>query len=311
MKKSSIIKLSLLLVIIAAFLFVAYTTYKNQKEALPVAVKVFEAPKPSKSSWEQVFKSPAPVKVEKLQTGSVQIKKTGKPYSKQHSKGTGGRNVEFKIFSYLIHHQRFGNFLIDAGLNSSVRGNLHGNLKDTSGNEIIYIKKKEMDAASQLKKKNIIPKGIFLTHLNYDNTSGLYGFPSDVQCFIEKNETNLNYKFIKENECFKKFNYLNQLDFTEAPVMEPLGQALDILGDGSLWAVYTPGNTEGRVSYLINGDRPFLIAGDTGIIKYANDYGIDPASFSGNIKVAEATFNLIVKFNKLYPQVKLLFEHEI
>jgi N-acyl homoserine lactone hydrolase len=311
MKKSSFIKLSLTLIIFSACLFAVITVYRTGREALPVAVKVFEAPKPSKSSWEQVFKNPAPVKVEKLHTGSVQIKKSDIPDLKKYLKDTADGKIELKIFSYLIHHKRFGNFLVDAGLNSSVPGNLYGNLIDIPGKDIVYIQKKEMDAASQLKKRNIIPKGIFLTHLNYDNTSGLYGFPSDMQCFIEKNETYLNYKFINENECLNKFNYLNQLDFTDAPVMKPLGPALDILGDGSLWAVYTPGDKQGRVSYLINGDGPVLIAGDTGIIKYANDYGIDPATFSGNIKVAETTFNLMVKFNKLYPQVKLAFEHEL
>lgn len=312
MKKSLFIKLSLVFILFAACLFAAFTAYQIKRKATPFTAKVFEAPKPSKTSWKMVFQSPAPVKIEKLYTGSVQIKKSSIPDLKHNSKVTTDGNVELKIFSYLIHHEKFGNYLVDAGLDTSVQENLYGNLKDIFSKEIVYLQKNGMDTASQLKKKNIIPNGIFLTHLHYDNTSGLSEFPSNIQCYIEKDETNINYKFIKENDCLKRFNNINQLDFSKAQIMEPLGPALDIFGDGSLWAVSTPGHTVGHVSYLINGEQgPVLIAGDTGIIKYGAASGIDPSNMSGNFKLAEITFNLIIKFNKTYPQVKLAFEHEL
>ena len=108
-----------------------------------------------------------------------------------------------------------------------------------------------------------------------------------------------------------KFNNLNKFDFSKAKIMEPLGPALDIFGDGSFWAVSTPGHTEGHVSYLVNGKEDlFLIVGDACIITYGLDSGIGPGTYSSNIELAQATLNKIIEFHKNYPQVKLAFGHE-
>lgn len=312
-KKNLFIKVSLGIVIFAACIFAVFIAYRIRREAFPVTAKVFEAPKPSNTSWEQVFKSPSPVKIERLNTGIIQIKKSSVPSLKHpDEKGTADESIKLKILSYLIHHERFGNYLVDAGLDTSIQENLYGNLKDISGIEIVYTQKKEMKVASQLKKKNIIPKGIFLTHLHYDNTSGLFEFPSNIECYLEKNETYINNKFIHKNEFLKKFNNLNQFDFTKAQIMEPLGPALDIFGDGSLWAVSIPGYTETNVSYLINGQQgPVLIIGDPSIVKYGVEFGMGPGTFSGNIKYAQTTFKVILKFKEIYPQVNLAFGHEM
>jgi N-acyl homoserine lactone hydrolase len=86
---------------------------------------------------------------------------------------------------------------------------------------------------------------------------------------MEKNETYMNNKFIYGNDYFRRFNNLNQFDFSKAQIMEPLGPALDIFGDGSLWAVSYPGNKESHVSYLINAEQgPVLIIGDPSLVKY-------------------------------------------
>jgi hypothetical protein len=152
MKKSLFIKLSLGIVIFATCLYTAFTAYRMRSDA--TSIKVFEAPKPSKTSWEQVFKSPAPVKIEKLNTGRIQIKKSSLLNLKHpDANDRTGKSIELKILSYLIHHERFGNYLVDAGLDTSIQENLFGNLKDISGEKIIYSQKNEMKAVSQLKQK--------------------------------------------------------------------------------------------------------------------------------------------------------------
>ena len=47
-----------------------------------------------------------------------------------------------------------------------------------------------------------------------------------------------------------------------------MGPSGDLLGDGSLWAISTPGHTKGHISYLINGlDGPILLTMDASFIR--------------------------------------------
>ena len=39
------------------------------------------------------------------------------------------------------------------------------------------------------------------------------------------------------------------LDFDEAHELPPFGHGLDLLGDGSIWAISTPGHSPNHVSY--------------------------------------------------------------
>ena len=312
MKKSILLKISLGFVIFVVCLFVTLTIYRIRSESLPVTATIFIAPKTESISWEQVFKRSAPIKMERFDTGSVLAKKSGVLNLKHpKAKGMPDELIEFKVFAYLIHHEKFGDYLVDAGLDASIQENPYGNVKGIFGKKIFYSQKKEMDVESRLKKRNIMPKGIFLTHLHYDHTSGLLRLPLSIQCYIGRNETYMNYKFIYENDCLKGFNNLNQFDFSKAQMMEPLGPALDIFGDGSLWAASTPGHTKGHISYLVNSkEGPILIIGDACIIKYGLESGIGPGTYSRDIKLAQTTLDKIIEFHRMYPQVKLAFGHE-
>jgi N-acyl homoserine lactone hydrolase len=313
MNKNLIIKLSVSIVVIAVCFITVFKVFNLKKESLPANLRNFEALKPSRTSWEQVFKRPSPIRIERLNTGSIITEKFGSYNLKDPGTSEkSGKNLVLKIYSYLIRHDKLGNFLVDAGLNTSIDKKLYGNLKEDSGQKIIYSQKKGMDAASQLKKQNIVPNGIFFTHLNYDSASGLSGFPSNIQCYLDKNEVLLNLAIFNNKECFDENIRLNQFDFTRAQIMEPFGAALDVFGDGSFWAISAPGNTEGNISYLINGQQgPVIITGDAGVSASGAKSGVNLDGLSGNIKISRASIDLIVKFKDNFPQVKLVFGTEL
>jgi N-acyl homoserine lactone hydrolase len=313
LKKKLFLKVFIFIVIIAALLFAAFSLYIRSSQKLPSAARDFIAPKSGSTSWEQVFKKPAPVKMIRLITGTVKVKRSDMLNLKHPgAAGLADEELRLNVFSYLIQHAKYGNFLVDAGLGASIQKNPYGNVKGVFGKMLLYSQETGMDIVSVLKKKKITLKGVFLTHLHYDHTSGLDDLPSDMNCYFGKNERYMNFKFLYENDCLKGRENIYQLDFSKAQIMEPLGQSLDIFGDGSMWAISTPGHTAGHISYLINAkDNPVLITGDAITMKYQLESGVGPGAFSSNIDAAQASFDAIIRFHEKYPQVNLALGHEI
>jgi glyoxylase-like metal-dependent hydrolase (beta-lactamase superfamily II) len=54
----------------------------------------------------------------------------------------------------------------------------------------------------------------------------------------------------KYMETFGGNGGINEIDFSHATEIPPLGPSVDLLGDGSLWAILTPGHTHGMFLFL-------------------------------------------------------------
>jgi len=106
--------------------------------------------------------------------------------------------------------------------------------------------------------------------------------------------------------------HLRTLDYTSAEAMPPLGPAVDLLGDGSLWAIATPGHTPGHTSYLVNGARPTLLVGDASHFAWAFEHDAAPRGWtSADGARAARSLAQLRRFAALYPQVRVVFGHEL
>ncbi|GAL34027.1 beta-lactamase-like [Vibrio maritimus] len=88
---------------------------------------------------------------------------------------------------------------------------------------------------------------------------------------------------------------------------------IDVFGDGSLWAVSTPGHTQGHTSYLLNtNDGIKFIVGDASHFGYAYDNSYPPAALSEDLRQQAATSLAAIKtFSGQHPDVKLVFGHQL
>jgi N-acyl homoserine lactone hydrolase len=104
---------------------------------------------------------------------------------------------------------------------------------------------------------------------------------------------------------------LYALDFDEAHALPPFERVLDLLGDGSIWAISTPGHSPNHVSYLVNAQSgPVLITGDACAYHAQFEHRIRPTP---GVDDQEAAIRSLAGLRELYdrfPTLQVMVGHE-
>lgn len=276
---------------------------------------------PSYQAWDDVFSNPRPITVETFVTGESIISKEG-AFNLAHPNAAAVKDVPTKIrvpvLAHWLRHREFGDYLIDAGLDSSYQKSPRGRFRGLAARFFLgkSFQEKGQDIASRLTEKQITVKGIFFTHLHFDHVAGAADLPRDasIHYIAGKNEPYLDIQkgiLFRSGEWLKGVDPLYEIDCSEGVDMPLLGKSVDIFGDGSLWAVSTPGHSVGHLSFLLNSDKgPVFITGDACFFDRSLENGIGPGKYSGNIEEAQRTLERIVEFARKYPQVNRVYGHE-
>jgi N-acyl homoserine lactone hydrolase len=84
------------------------------------------------------------------------------------------------------------------------------------------------------------------------------------------------------------------------------------LGDGSIWAVLTPGHTPGHISFIINGfEGPILLTMDACFIRDNLKFKVAPSDYTGNPEQAQEILDTLIDFLREYPEVRVICGHEL
>ncbi len=193
-----------------------------------------------------------------------------------HSIGVGVSKHDFvdvPVVSFLVEHPSAGVILIDTGLHPSVAVSPRKNL-GLVGTRLLANLRMEPEQAvpARLRARGIDHSDVRLvvmTHLHFDHASGMSEFPEATFVF-----TRAEWEAATEPRGWMRgyvrrhfdhaFDY-RLLDFESRDVdsYATFGRAIDLLGDGSIRAVYTPGHTRGHMSVILRlRNREALIAGD-------------------------------------------------
>jgi glyoxylase-like metal-dependent hydrolase (beta-lactamase superfamily II) len=189
------------------------------------------------------------------------------------------RWMELPITAFLVEHPREGPVLIDAGLDPSMEfGALLGTVVARS-----FRQPPEGPIPDQLRARGVDPadvRRIYMTHLHLDHASGVGQFPNatlftsqaEWRAFTAPRGTLQGYVRSHVPDGFE----LHELDF--AGGHGPFERTLDLFGDGTVRALYTPGHTAGHVSYLLRtASGEVLVAGDAVYTRHTLATGHLPA----------------------------------
>jgi len=269
------------------------------------------------NDWRDVLEHPRDISVVTFQTGVVHMDaclNLDPTSPKQAACDHSPRDLA--VLVHCLHHPRFGDFLIDTGFDDSfARHPPYGNYTDAMKlfnwvNRVTNRQQQGEDMSAQLARLNVHPRAVFFTHLHPDHTGGVPALSPQTEFIFGKLEPSFLARAIAANQ-FSGKSMLFSLDFSTAPQMAPFGASIDLLGDGSLWAISVPGHTDDDIAYLINGPRPVLLTGDASHFEWAFKAGVAPRGWNqaGTVR-AYQSLALLRDFARAYPSVGLVYGHE-
>lgn len=201
----------------------------------------------------------------------------------------GLRNKEeaIQIFAHLVHHPKFGYFLIDTGVSEKVA-------KHPEEAGISWLMRKGMHLEKMRLHRstaNIIQSlpqalsGVWLTHLHIDHISGMPDIAPDVPVYAGPHETEEKYwlnVFVRSTTDRLLENKSPLLTWQFKPDASARFEGvIDIFGDGSAFALHVPGHTAGSVAYVLRTKLgAVLLTGDISHTRWGWEHGVEPGEFT-------------------------------
>ncbi|MCB1304361.1 MAG: MBL fold metallo-hydrolase [Leptospiraceae bacterium] len=268
---------------------------------------------PDQVHWNEVLQRPPVIRWRILQTGTVHVPLSGMMNLEDPKMaGMEDKPIDVLVMAHLL-QRKDGAFLIDTGLDDSFspghKARMWGPLLRTY--VLDWQQNPGQDLGSQLQRLQITPEAVFFTHLHSDHTAGVPALSEDTEFYVGKGDTFYNLPFIYRVTHLDGVQTLHEIDCAHATRAPILGSVIDIFGDGSLWAICTPGHSAGHLSYLaITTDGPVLFTGDASHTRKGFEMGIEPG-WVDDREEAKRSLEKLRKFAATYPQVRVVYGHEL
>lgn len=181
------------------------------------------------------------------------------------------------IPAFCVEHPTAGPILVDTGLHAQVATDVGAALGRLGKLAFTIDMKPEWAVPQQLRDRGIDPGDvelIVMTHLHYDHASGLSQFPGAKVVVDER-----------EREAARSGNilegYIERLHTTPGQRWETFGHDqpdVDLLGDGTLRLISTPGHTAGHRSVILRlaGGGELLLTGDAAYARHTVEESLLP-----------------------------------
>lgn len=200
--------------------------------------------------------------------------------------GLTDRKEPIKIYTHIIRHPSHGFFLIDTGVSRRFVSDpaavgVGWVLRTYAG---IQDMRPQKSTAEIIAREKTALKGVFMTHLHLDHVSGLPDIPKDIPIYTGPHEAESS---LLMNIFVRGTN--DRLLAGRPPLQELVipkdsdgvfEGVLDVFGDGSFFAILSPGHTEGHLAFVARTKAgPVLLTGDVCHTRWGWDNSVEPGSF--------------------------------
>lgn len=231
--------------------------------------------------------------------------------------------VDVPVLCFLIEH-RDGLILFDTGLDPAIKSDpnyIDSGLGRFLLNRIFRLKIGSADGLGpQLTKIGYRPSDIkkaVLSHLHFDHIGGIADIPqADLIVardeWVQLSEPHPEHKWILAEHIQLPNARWHPIDFapTDDPLFSEFGRCYDLMGDGALILLPTPGHTKGSLSMLVQsvGRAPVLLIGD--LAYQANLLMKDQLPGIGDKDELRRSFAKVRDLKAKLPGLKIIASHD-
>lgn len=263
---------------------------------------------------------PGPVELETVASADWSVTRAGLinlEHEKAKAAGLTDGDEPIQIFFHVIRHPTRGLFLVDTGVETALRdapekSALSGMVRAAMGME----KMKVHAPLGEWLEANGKPAGVFLTHLHLDHVTGMRDVPNDTPLFTGPGEGSAKHAqnlFVRgsTDRALEGKGALQEWPY-EADPSGAFEGALDVFGDGSVWALSVPGHTPGSTAYLVRTPKgPVLLVGDACHTRWGWDNHVEPGSFTGDAPRGVKSLDRLHTFVEAHPEIEVRLGHQL
>ena len=221
-----------------------------------------------------------------------------------------------EIFFHVIRHPGRGLFVIDTGVERALRDDpTHAAVQGIVASFMHLEKMSFHQPLGDFLAKQAPLAGVFMTHLHLDHVSGMRDVPHGTPIYAGPGETS--------GRGFMNLLLRPNIDRAlegQAPISEwrfqpdPDGRfasVIDVFGDGSFWAIWTPGHTAGSTAYLARTPKgPVLFAGDTSHTVWGWENDVGPGSFTADHLLNRRSLDQLKALVAEHPHIDVRLGHQ-
>jgi glyoxylase-like metal-dependent hydrolase (beta-lactamase superfamily II) len=267
-----------------------------------------------------VLEQPGPVEVESIVSTEWAIARKGLinlDAPKAKAAGLKNEDEPIQVFFHVIRHPKFGSFIIDTGVERALR-----DAPDTAAMRGLVAKEMHIERmgfqlplGDWLARQREPLRGVFFTHLHVDHVSGAQDLPKTTPLYAGPGETTprafVNV-FLQPNidRALEGLPPINEWRF-QPDADGRFAGVVDVFGDGSFWALWTPGHTPGSTAYLARTARgPVLFTGDTCHTRWGWENDVEPGEFTADHAQNAESLARLRRLVREHPTIDVRLGHQ-
>jgi len=222
-----------------------------------------------------------------------------------------------QIYLHVLRHPTHGFFLIDTGVAEKFA-------KDPASVGVGWVLRKyggiermegQPSTAAVIASQDVSLTGVILSHIHLDHVSGLPDIPQETPIYIGPNEANasLFLNMFGQGTNDRMLAGRPPLEEFQIPA-DPdrkLEGVIDVFGDGSFFAILTPGHTVGHLSFLARTTTgPVLLATDVSHTRWGWDHGVEPGTYLWNREKSHKSLVELKALSDRHPAMTIKAGHQ-